>query len=62
MDYSKYLDTRKVEIRKIQALTGERSFTVVFPKQFALELDIGKGDFLKCFVEGSRLILEKVDP
>jgi hypothetical protein len=62
MDYSKYTDIRKVEIRKIQALTGERSLTLVFPKQFALELDIGKGDFLKCYVEGTRLIVEKVNP
>jgi bifunctional DNA-binding transcriptional regulator/antitoxin component of YhaV-PrlF toxin-antitoxin module len=49
-----------LEIRKVQALTGERSFTVVFPKQFAVELGIGKGDFLKCRVEGRRLIIEKL--
>lgn len=53
---------RKVEIRKIQALTGDHSFTLVFPKQFAIELGVGKGDFLKCFVNGSQLIVEKVNP
>lgn len=52
----------KIEIRKMQALTGERSFTLVFPKQFANELGVTKGDFLKCFVDGSRLIVEKVNP
>jgi hypothetical protein len=51
-----------LEIRRIQALTGERSFTLVFPKQFAIQLGIGKGDFLKCRVDGSRLIIEKVVP
>jgi antitoxin component of MazEF toxin-antitoxin module len=49
----------EIEIRKAQALTGDRSLTVVLPKQFANQLGIGKGDFLKCHVENDRLILEK---
>jgi bifunctional DNA-binding transcriptional regulator/antitoxin component of YhaV-PrlF toxin-antitoxin module len=52
----------KIEIRRIQALTGDRSLTLVFPKHFAIELGIGKGDFLKCYVDGNRLIAEKVNP
>jgi hypothetical protein len=52
----------KIEIRRLQALTGERSLTLVFPKQFALELGIKKGDFLKCYVDRNRLIVEKVEP
>ena len=44
---------------KVQALTGERSFTVVFPKQFATELGIGEGDFLKCHLDAGKLIVEK---
>jgi hypothetical protein len=52
----------RIKIRRLQALTGERSLTLVFPKQFAAELGIGKGDFLKCYVDGKRLIVEKVDP
>ena len=51
-----------IQIRRLQALTGERSLTLVFPKQFALELGIGRGDFLKCYVDGNRLIVEKVNP
>jgi hypothetical protein len=51
-----------IEIRKVQALTGERSFTLVFPKQFAMELGVGKGDFLKCQVFGKKLVVEKVEP
>ncbi|MGC1932219.1 MAG: hypothetical protein WA667_24875 [Candidatus Nitrosopolaris sp.] len=45
-----------IEVRKIQALTGERSFTLVFPKQFATELGVGRGDFMKCRVDSGRLI------
>jgi hypothetical protein len=50
----------KIELRRVQALQGERSFTLVFPKDFAVQLGIGKGDFLKCQVNGNRLIIEKV--
>ena len=56
MDY-----TNNIEIRRVQALQGERSFTLVLPKEFAIRLGIGKGDFLKCSVNGQRLVVEKVD-
>lgn len=52
---------QKKEIRRVQALTGERSFTFVLPKTFANELGIGKGDFLKCHIENDRLIVEKME-
>ncbi len=54
-------NTDNIEIRRVQALHGERSFTVVLPKEFAVELGIGKGEFLKCRVDGQRLVLEKVE-
>jgi len=38
----------KIELRRVQALKGEA--TLVFPKEFATELGVGKGDFLKCQV------------
>jgi bifunctional DNA-binding transcriptional regulator/antitoxin component of YhaV-PrlF toxin-antitoxin module len=50
-----------IEIRKVQALTGERSFTLVFPKQFATELGIERGNYLKCHLDEDRLIVEKVN-
>lgn len=52
----------KIELRRVQALQGERSLTLVFPKEFAIELGVGKGDFLKCQVEGKKLVVEKVEP
>jgi hypothetical protein len=51
----------EIEIRKVQAYTGERSLTIVLPKIFSEKLRIDKGDFLKVQLEGSRLILEKAD-
>jgi bifunctional DNA-binding transcriptional regulator/antitoxin component of YhaV-PrlF toxin-antitoxin module len=53
-----YLDI--IEPRRVQALQGERSFTVVLPKEFAVGLGIGKGDFLKCIVDGKKLVIEKM--
>jgi bifunctional DNA-binding transcriptional regulator/antitoxin component of YhaV-PrlF toxin-antitoxin module len=52
----------KIELRRVQALQGERSFTLVFPKEFATVLGVGKGDFLKCQVDKNRLIVEEVNP
>ena len=54
-------DLETIEIRRVQALQGERSFTLVLPKEFVIRLGIGKGDFLKCSVDGLRLLVEKVE-
>ena len=50
-----------IEIRRVQGLHGEKSFTIVLPKEFAVRLGIGKGDFLKCSVDGKRLVVQKVE-
>jgi bifunctional DNA-binding transcriptional regulator/antitoxin component of YhaV-PrlF toxin-antitoxin module len=55
-------NSEKIELRRVQALQGERSLTLVFPKEFAIELGIGKGDFLKCRIDGKSLVVEKVNP
>ena len=53
--------SNSIEIRRVQALQGERSFIIVLSKEFAVGLGIGKGDFLKCSVDGQRLVVEKVE-
>jgi len=52
--------SRTVEIRKVQALVGERSLVFVLAKSLAVQLGIKKGDYLRCFVDKNRLVLEKV--
>jgi len=47
------------EYRKVQGLVGESSFSIVLPKSFAIALGIGKGDFVKVYTNGSRIIVEK---
>ena len=50
-----------IEIRRVQALQGERSFHYSFAQGIRCRLGIGKGDFLKCSVDGRRLVVEKVE-
>lgn len=52
----------RTEIYRVHALYGERSFTLVLPKEFATELGVGKGDVLKCKFDGQRLIVERMGP
>ena len=56
------MSSNDIEIRKVQALTRDRSFTLVFPKQFATELGVGRGDFMKCRIDSGRLVVEKMNP
>ena len=56
------MSSNDIEIRKVQALTRDRSFTLVFPKQFATELGVGRGDFVKCRIDSGRLVVEKMNP
>ncbi len=46
-------------IRKVQAYTGERSFTVVLPKYFASKIGIAKGDYLKVTLIDQKIIMER---
>jgi antitoxin component of MazEF toxin-antitoxin module len=40
-------------------VVGSASFCVVLPKQYAINLGVGKGDFVKVRQEGERIIIEK---
>jgi hypothetical protein len=54
--------TRKnSEFRKVQGLVGEQSFSIVLPKQYAVNLSIGKGDFVKVHQEENKIVIEKAE-
>jgi len=55
------LISNSIQVRRVQALTGERSLTLVLPKTFAIDLGIGKGDLLKVHIQDQKLIVEKAD-
>ena len=53
------MDSSHYDYRKIQGLIGETSFSIILPKQFAINLGIGKGDFVKVHQEDGKIIIEK---
>jgi hypothetical protein len=50
---------RDFEYRKVQGLIGETSFSIILPKAYAVNLGIGKGDFVKVGQEEGKIIIEK---
>jgi phosphate uptake regulator len=48
-----------IEYRKVQGLIGETSFSIILPKEYALNLGIGKGDFVKVRQEDNKIVIEK---
>ncbi len=47
------------EFRKVQGLVGESSFSIVLPKLYAINLGIGKGEFVKVYCVDNKIIIEK---
>ena len=59
LEKNKVFEDKRPQYRKIQGLVGEQSFSVVLPKSYALNLGIGKGDFVEVYQEENRIIIEK---
>jgi hypothetical protein len=57
----KQLNNSKLEYqyRKVHGIMGEHSFSIVLPKQYALDVGIGKGDSVKVIHDSERIIIEK---
>jgi antitoxin component of MazEF toxin-antitoxin module len=51
----------RLEIRKIQAIHGNSTFILVLPKEFVSQLNIAKGDYVKCKVSDNQLVIERVN-
>jgi antitoxin component of MazEF toxin-antitoxin module len=47
------------EIRKIQGIIGDQSFSVILPKVYAVNIGIKKGDFVKVHQQDGKIIIEK---
>ena len=57
-----YIDSSKDSeklFRRIQGLVGDQSFSVILPKQYAINLGIKKGDYVKVRQQENRIIIEK---
>jgi len=51
----------QTEIRKVQSIHGNSTFTLVLPKDFVSILNISKGDYVKCQISSNQLVIEKAD-
>jgi bifunctional DNA-binding transcriptional regulator/antitoxin component of YhaV-PrlF toxin-antitoxin module len=47
------------EYQRLQGIVGEQSFSVVLPKKYAIDLGIGKGDFVKVRQQQGCIIIER---
>jgi len=52
-------NVQQKEIRKIQGLVGEHSFTVVLPKRYATNIGISKGDYVVITEEQGAIVIRK---
>jgi antitoxin component of MazEF toxin-antitoxin module len=53
--------SNQTEIRKLQGIHGNSTYTIVLPKDFISILNLSKGDYLKCRVSNQQLIIEKAE-
>ena len=53
--------SNQTEIRKLQGIHGNSTYTIVLPKEFILILNLAKGDYLKCRISNHQLIIEKAE-
>lgn len=55
------MDTENIKIRKVQQLVGAgRSVYITLPRDFANEIHLEKGDYLKVTMNNKKIILEKL--
>jgi antitoxin component of MazEF toxin-antitoxin module len=51
----------QIEVRKIQLVGSNRSFTTTIPRNYATALNIIQGDYVKFKLNGKSIILTKLD-
>ncbi|HET9807298.1 MAG TPA: hypothetical protein VFP49_10345 [Nitrososphaeraceae archaeon] len=51
----------KPKIRKVQAIHGVKTLTLCIPRDFISEMQIAKGDYVKCTINGNKLVVEKAE-
>lgn len=47
------------EFRKVQGVVGNHIFSLILPKQFAIDIGITKGDYVRVSKVDRKLIVEK---
>ena len=47
------------EYRKIQGIMGTHSYSLILPKQYAIDIGLSKGDYVRIRKMDGKLIVEK---
>lgn len=47
--------------RRVQGLIGQASYSVVLPKEYAENLGIVKGTFVRVHQEGTKIVMERAE-
>jgi len=50
----------KIYYMRVQGLDGDKSFSIILPKPYCINLGIGKGDYVTIHQDDKRIIVEKV--
>jgi hypothetical protein len=58
-EHSAKYEEQNFEYRKIQTILGDVSFSLVLPKQYAMDLGLRKGEFVKVSQQKDKIIVEK---
>ena len=58
-EYYMFYMNSEYRYRKVQGIVGTSSFSIILPKDYAIHLGIGKGDFVKVRQEENKIIIEK---
>lgn len=53
------MKNESIEYRKVLGIVGKQSFSVVLPKRYAVDLEIGKGHFVKVHQQEGKIVIEK---
>lgn len=61
MNYNNIIEKNNIEkqYRRIQGLLGEKSFSLILPKSYAIRLGIGKGDFVEVILQKDHMVVKK---
>jgi bifunctional DNA-binding transcriptional regulator/antitoxin component of YhaV-PrlF toxin-antitoxin module len=51
------MEYQKFQCRKLQEVASA-SFSITLPKEYATYLGLKKGDYIKCVMEGRRILIE----
>lgn len=53
------MNEQDLRYRRVQGILGNTSFSLVLPKEYAVQLGLTKGGYVKVIQEKDRILIEK---